>query len=1038
MSANANARPAPAQTFQDMVLRLQRFWADFGCVLGQPFDIEKGAGTFNPHTFLRALGPEAWNVAYVEPSRRPTDGRYGDNPNRLYRHHQFQVLMKPSPADTQGLYLRSMAALGIHPDEHDIRFVEDNWESPTLGAWGLGWEVWVDGMELTQFTYFQQCGGVECDPVPAELTYGLERIAMYLQGVDNVYDLAYAPGIRYGEVFHQDEVQYSTYTFEHLDVAAYSATYEANEKETQRLVEADLVIPAYDHLLKATHAFNALDARGAISVTERQGYILRIRDLAMMCAERYLALREKLDYPLRRPSPAPVVRPAVSAVELPESPVRQELFVELGTEELPAGEVLPAAEALRDGLVQRLQALRLNPSDAVVYCTPRRLVVSLTADDRQEDRTVEVAGPSVKAAFKDGAPTKAAMGFAKGQKVDVDDLVRRETPKGEYLYAIKSEVGQPAMSVLPDVLESSIAAIPFKRSMRWGHGRGPFCRPLQWMVALFGQTVVPAVYAGVGASDKSFGHRFMAPAPFQVTDRQMYIEALAERHVVVDHVERRAMVLAGARAAAESCGGTLREDAALIDEITMLVEKPVPLLNTFDPRFLEIPDEVLISEMQHHQRYLPVVDENGRLMPNFVVVANTEVSDPDVSLSGYRRVLTARFEDGAFFFKEDQKQPLFDRVDKLRNVRFHRALGSIYEKVERFSGLAFTLAGTLGGQMSSHGAPTDQAFAAPSDLRKFAEEARPESAERRFVHDLARAGFLAKADLTTQMVFEFPELQGIMGQHYARRQGEADAVSTAVAEHYRPAGGDDALPTSDIGALVGLADRIDTIVGIFSVGKGPTGNADPFGIRRATLGIVAVLRDRGWHISLEGLIADAHARLGEKAKKNRATVTEEVGAFFRARLRGLITSEGVPTDVAEAVLTASYDDVVDAVARASALATLRGRPEFETIGAVFKRVGSILKGQTPGEVNPSAFTEAAEEQLHAAVVDVAGQVDRAVGDRDFAQAFGVLGDLRPVVDRFFDDVMVMAEDEGVRANRIALVGATHAIFAPLADLSKLS
>ena len=309
MSA-ANVRTAPAQTFQDMILRLQRFWTEYGCVLGQPFDVEKGAGTYNPHTFLRALGPETWNVAYVEPSRRPTDGRYGDNPNRLYRHHQFQVILKPSPPDTQGLYLASMAALGIHPEEHDIRFVEDNWESPTLGAWGLGWEVWVDGMELTQFTYFQQCGGLECNPVPAELTYGLERIAMYLQGVDNVYDLVYAPGVSYGEVFHQDEVEYSTFTFEHLDVSAYSATYEANEKETQRLAESDLVIPAYDHLLKAAHAFNALDARGAISVTERQGYILRIRDLAMMCAERFLALRERLDFPLRQLAPPVAGRPA--------------------------------------------------------------------------------------------------------------------------------------------------------------------------------------------------------------------------------------------------------------------------------------------------------------------------------------------------------------------------------------------------------------------------------------------------------------------------------------------------------------------------------------------------------------------------------------------------------------------------------------------------------------------------------------------------------------------------------------------------------
>ena len=656
--------------------------------------------------------------------------------------------------------------------------------------------------------------------------------------------------------------------------------------------------------------------------------------------------------------------------------------------------------------------------------------MTLQLDDRQSDRTVEVAGPPVKAAFKDGQPTKAAIGFAKGQGVEVDDLIKQETPKGEYLYAVKAEVGQPAFALLPDVIEGTIGAVPFKRSMRWSHGRGPFSRPIQWIVALFGGKVLPVAYAGVVAGAESRGHRFMSPGTFKVKDHQTYLAALAERDVVVDHAERRSLVLEGARRAAREAGGTLREDPALIDEITMLVEKPIPLLNTFDPRFLEIPDEVLVSEMQHHQRYLPVVDADGKLMPSFVVVANTEVVDPDVSLDGYRRVLTARFEDGAFFFNEDQKQPLFDRVDRLRTVRFHRALGSVYEKVERLTALSFGLAGTLGGQLTEAGAPESQDFAAPSDQYALASGERPDTLEGQFAYDLARASFLVKADLTTQMVFEFPELQGVMGRHYALRQGEPARVADAIAEHYRPAGTDDALPKGDLGALVGLADRIDTIVGIFSVGKGPTGNADPFGIRRATLGIVTVLKDRDWHLSLAQLIADAHAMLADRAKKDVATVADEVTAFFRGRLRGVITGDGVPTDVAEAVLTAGYDDVVDAMARATALASLRARPEFETIGTVFKRVASILKGQAPGEVDPSAFSEAAEEALHKAVTQVGQQVQDAVGSRDFARAFGVLGDLRPVVDKFFDDVMVMAEDDAVRANRVALVGATHAIFAP--------
>ncbi len=285
-------------TFQELVLSLNKYWADQGCILQQPYDLEVGAGTFNPATFLRSLGPEPWNVAYVEPSRRPTDGRYGENPNRLQHYYQYQVIMKPSPMNIQELYLNSLKSFGINPLEHDIRFVEDDWESPTLGAWGLGWEVWLDGMEITQFTYFQQVGGIDLKPVSAEITYGCERIAMYLQGVDNVYDLEWVKGIRYGDVHHQTEVEFSTYNFEEADVTMLFQLFDMYEKECTRLTGKELVFPAYDFVLKASHAFNLLDARGAISVTERANYIGRVRNLARLCAEGYVAQREKMGFPL--------------------------------------------------------------------------------------------------------------------------------------------------------------------------------------------------------------------------------------------------------------------------------------------------------------------------------------------------------------------------------------------------------------------------------------------------------------------------------------------------------------------------------------------------------------------------------------------------------------------------------------------------------------------------------------------------------------------------------------------------------------------
>jgi len=285
-------------TFQELILALQNYWANHGCILQQPYDTEKGAGTFHPATFLRALGPEPWNVAYVEPSRRPTDGRYGENPNRLQHYYQFQVLLKPSPMNIQELYLDSLKSFGIDPAKHDIRFVEDDWESPTLGAWGLGWEVWLDGMEITQFTYFQQCGGIDLKPIPGELTYGIERIAMYIQGVDNVYDLDWGGGLKYGDVHHQTEVEFSTYNFEEADTGMMLQLFDMFEKECIRLAKRELVFPAYDYVLKCSHAFNMLDARGAISVTERAHYIGRVRNLSKLCAELYVAQREKMGFPL--------------------------------------------------------------------------------------------------------------------------------------------------------------------------------------------------------------------------------------------------------------------------------------------------------------------------------------------------------------------------------------------------------------------------------------------------------------------------------------------------------------------------------------------------------------------------------------------------------------------------------------------------------------------------------------------------------------------------------------------------------------------
>lgn len=692
---------------------------------------------------------------------------------------------------------------------------------------------------------------------------------------------------------------------------------------------------------------------------------------------------------------------------------KHELIIEIGSEELPAGEVLKALTSLREQIISGLDEARLSHGEARSYATPRRLTVIVPdVDECQPDLTKEVSGPPKSVAFRDGQWTKAAEGFARGLGLTVEDLTTKETPKGEYLFAVVEEKGQGATALIAPIVVQAMQKIPFKKTMRWGDGEATFVRPIQWMVALFGEHVLDIEYGDVKAGRASRGHRFLAPEAFDVTSGDQYVAELRARHVEPDVATRRAAIVEAATQLAESVGGRLRHDDELFDEVVQLVEKPVPMICRFDDEYLDIPHQVLISEMREHQRYLSVVDEKGALQPYFVVIANTLVSDETVVKDGYRRVLTARFQDGVFFYKEDQKTKLADRYDRLADVQFHRALGSIRDKVERVKGVAGWLADAVG-----------------SDCDRT---------------DLERAGRLMKADLLTKMVFEFPELQGEMGRAYATIEGERPDVAAAIEEHYMPRNAGDDLPQGDLGALLGMADRLDTIVGIFSTGKGPTGAADPFGLRRAVLAIINILRDRDWHVSLSGLLAQALERLDDrrtavgKKTKTREQVEGEVSEFVRARLKGVLTSNDVPTDVAEAALSAGYDDLVDAAARAEAMAALRSTPEFEPIAVAFKRVANILKGQTPGEVARDELTEDAERALFDASAGVGDKVRGFAEARDFAAAIGCIAEVRPTVDAFFEAVMVMAEEDDVRARRVALVGRVHRIFAPFADFTKLN
>nr|WP_217440249.1 MULTISPECIES: glycine--tRNA ligase subunit beta [unclassified Myxococcus] len=691
------------------------------------------------------------------------------------------------------------------------------------------------------------------------------------------------------------------------------------------------------------------------------------------------------------------------------------MLLEIGAEEIPASFIGPALEDLRRVLTERMAEARLKHGEVSVYGTPRRLAV-LVRDvaDSGEDVVKEVLGPSAKAAFDaEGKPTKAAEKFAESLKLSVDKLGRSQTAKGEYLSARVEEKGRPAADTLKDALHVAVHSINFRKSMRWGDVEASFARPVQWLVALLGGDVIPVVFGDVKSGRTTHGHRFLAPGAIELKAPADYEAALAKANVVADIAKRRAQLVEKLAAAAKAAGGKLLEDEGLVDQVTNLVELPSPVVGTFEERHLDLPPEVLVQEMKSHQRYFSLVDGAGKLLPKFIAVSNTPVRDEQLSLRGYQRVLRARLADGRFFFDEDRKTPLMDRVEKLGRVVWQGQLGTYLEKVERFRTLGVWLA---------------------VQTKRAGESATIE-----------RAATLAKADLVTGMVGEFPELQGVMGREYARASGEPEAVAQAIFEHYLPRGAEDALPTQDAGALIGIADRLDSLCGIFAIGKAPSGAADPFGLRRACIAIIRLVLGRGYRFSLAGAVDEALRLLAPKLtnvkrKAGDAAPREQVLEFFRGRLKSL-WGEQHRTDVVEAVLAAGFDDLVAAHKRLEALSLIVGRADFQPLAVAFKRVVNIVEKQgrdvAGGQTQSQKLVDDAERQLHSAFTQARNSVAGFVQSDDFSGALKEITGLKPAVDTFFDKVMVMAEDKELRENRIRLLTEIGALFNQVADFSKI-
>ncbi|MEU4802891.1 glycine--tRNA ligase [Actinosynnema sp. NPDC023587] len=992
---------------QDALLALTRYWTERGCIVVQPYNTEVGAGTLNPATVLRVLGPEPWRVAYVEPSVRPDDARYGENPNRLQTHTQFQVILKPDPGDPQELYLGSLEALGIDVRAHDVRFVEDNWASPALGAWGLGWEVWLDGLEITQFTYFQQAGGMSLDPVSVEITYGIERIMMALQGVDHFKDIAYAPGISYGEAFGQAEYEMSRYYLDDADVEANKRLFEEYAGEARRMLDERLPMPAHNLVLKCSHAFNVLDARGAISTTERARAFARMRGLSREVAALWAARREELGHPL---GTVPALPAAVAPAGAAAVTGAGALLFEIGTEELPPAEVTRTVEAVRAAVTGKLAATRLEHGAVEVFGTPRRIVV-LVADvaPREPDAEKTTRGPRVSAAFDaSGAPTKAASGFARGQGVDVAELGRVVENGVEHVAVVRTVVGGGAVDVLGPLLGSVVAELRAEKNMRWNDPKLSFTRPIRWLLALLGTVPVPVAVSSLASGTTTRVHRTAESPEVPVSTADGYVDFLASHGIVVSAEARRSEIVA--RAGELVAGVGVVDFDGVLDEVTNLVERPTPILGAFDAEYLELPSQILTTVMRKHQRYLPVRDADGALLPHFVAVANGDV-DVDVVRAGNEAVLRARYEDAAFFWRADLRTPLADMKAGLEKLTFADKLGSMADRARRIASLAERLAAMAGGNAGDGGVGDDAT--------------------------LARAGEIAKFDLGSQMVVELSSLAGVMAREYAVRAGETPEVAQALYEMELPRSAGDALPASRAGALLSLADRFDLLAGLFGIGANPTGSSDPFGLRRAALGAVSVLRafPELREITLPRALASAGegiAPAGGDGAEAGAGVRADAGAleFVVRRYEQQLLDAGNDHRFVQAVLPLADAPAVADRALAE-LSALVGSAGFAELVAALQRVRRIVPASVEAGYDASALVEPAELALHGAL----SEVPRGV--TGVAAFVASVGGLSGAVDAFFEDVLVMAEDPAVKAARLGLLATIRDLAAPVLDWEAL-
>lgn len=686
----------------------------------------------------------------------------------------------------------------------------------------------------------------------------------------------------------------------------------------------------------------------------------------------------------------------------------RDLVFEIGTEEIPAKFMNKTLDQLKEVSEKSFTENRINFKSLETYGTPRRLVLYVKAlDEKQEDLETELKGPSKKAAYDaESNPTKALLGFAKGNGLSLENVYIKELSGTEYVYGRKHVSGIAAKEVLKELLSEILTSISFPKSMKWGNKSFRFARPVRWLMPIYGDELIEFDKDGIPCSKFTRGHRVLSKDKVEIDRAENYFDILKREYVIVDQNERREIIQKQCEKIAKEKNGVLIKDEELLEEIVYLVEYPTALLGSFEPDFLKLPKEAIITPMKEHQRYFPIENEKGELLNNFIAVRNGDDSFIDVVRQGNEKVLRARLSDARFFYEEDKKVSLDDCVEKLKHVVFQETLGTIYDKTRNIMNNSAYLANCL-------------------------------NLDRDSMNKLDRAAYLSKADLVTGMVKEFDELQGIMGREYALVQGEDSEVANAIEEHYMPRNAGDAMPASIIGSILSIADRIDTISGCFSIGIQPTGSQDPYALRRQAISIINIILDKELHINLKSLIENAIKPFYDKGiiKDEVSKVIDDINEFFRQRLKNVLLDRKYDYDVIEAVLKTGLIDIQDALLRIKELSDWKSQQDFLSIAGSFNRVSNLAAKADSLEINVELLAEKAEKELYESYTEVSKLFGDAVEKRDYYNALKSLMLLKAPIDNFFDNTMVMVDDEYIRRNRLALLKNIESMMMRFADLS---